>query len=250
MNELGDYLTGRDNLKAEVARLTAELASSVMRVHNQRKEIYVLTGARDAAIAELAARTTERDGLLRERQALSFAAGNVAMHTGWPVEAQKALIACGEDRDELQATFDLRWKADMRAIKTWQAAHPGNELVWPDHADLCTWLAEERDSWRTKAEGLAAALDESVEFARRVASALMMGQRPQDALGCWLTSDHRGDAKTILAALKARAKAEGLAKAATKFRLTALMVGDPDREIYRDCADELDRMAAQGGENV
>src|ERR1035437_7587040 len=35
---------------------------------------------------------------------------------------------------DLQATFDLRWKADMRAIKRWQAAHPGKELVWPDHA--------------------------------------------------------------------------------------------------------------------
>jgi hypothetical protein len=41
---------------------------------------------------------------------------------------------------EYRATFDLRWKADMRAIKRWQAAHPGNELVWPDHADLVVWL--------------------------------------------------------------------------------------------------------------
>lgn len=43
---------------------------------------------------------------------------------------------------ELEASFDLRWKADQRAIKMWQAAHPGNDLVWPDHADLCVWLLE------------------------------------------------------------------------------------------------------------
>ena len=44
---------------------------------------------------------------------------------------------------DLRATFDLRWKADMRAIKRWQAAHPGNDLVWPDHADMVVWLLGE-----------------------------------------------------------------------------------------------------------
>lgn len=39
--------------------------------------------------------------------------------------------------------FDVRWDADMRAIKRWQAAHPGKELTWPDHADLVVWLLEE-----------------------------------------------------------------------------------------------------------
>jgi hypothetical protein len=28
----------------------------------------------------------------------------------------------------------------MRAIKRWQAAHPGNDHVWPDHKDLLVWL--------------------------------------------------------------------------------------------------------------
>ena len=43
---------------------------------------------------------------------------------------------------ELQATFNLRWDADMRAIKRWQAAGPDRELTWPDHADLVVWLLE------------------------------------------------------------------------------------------------------------
>jgi quinol monooxygenase YgiN len=65
------------------------------------------------------------------------------------------LAAAERDRDdarreaeERKASFNLRWKADMRAIKRWQEAHPGNELTWPDHADLCVWLMEENDRLR------------------------------------------------------------------------------------------------------
>lgn len=43
---------------------------------------------------------------------------------------------------ELQAIFNLRWDADMRAIKQWQAA-TGRTLTLPDHADLCVWLLEQ-----------------------------------------------------------------------------------------------------------
>jgi hypothetical protein len=49
---------------------------------------------------------------------------------------------------DLRASFDLRWKADMRAIKRWQAVHPGKELVWPDHADMVVWLLGEVDRLR------------------------------------------------------------------------------------------------------
>lgn len=61
------------------------------------------------------------------------------------IELRGQLTAVTTERDDLQANFDLRWKADMRAIKMWQEAHPGNDLVWPDHADLCVWLLEERE---------------------------------------------------------------------------------------------------------
>lgn len=44
----------------------------------------------------------------------------------------------------LEASFDLRWNADRRAIKRWQAA-TGKTLIWPDHADLCVWLLEQLD---------------------------------------------------------------------------------------------------------
>lgn len=50
-----------------------------------------------------------------------------------------------EEYEDLQRTFDLRRKADMRAIGRWQAAHPGKEYVWPDRADMVVWLLEAHD---------------------------------------------------------------------------------------------------------
>jgi hypothetical protein len=41
--------------------------------------------------------------------------------------------------EELEQLFDLRWAADVRAIKAWQIAHPDQPKTWPDHADLGTW---------------------------------------------------------------------------------------------------------------
>lgn len=46
---------------------------------------------------------------------------------------------------ELEYTFDLRWKADMRGIERWQAA-TGRQLTWPDHADLVVWLLEQLEA--------------------------------------------------------------------------------------------------------
>lgn len=50
-----------------------------------------------------------------------------------------------EGADEIEGwskSFDLYWKANQRAIKAWQAAHPGNDLVWPDTAKMVEWLME------------------------------------------------------------------------------------------------------------
>lgn len=48
-----------------------------------------------------------------------------------------------QDNADYEATFELRHAADMRAIARWREAHPGKELVMPDHADLCVWLLEQ-----------------------------------------------------------------------------------------------------------
>ena len=52
---------------------------------------------------------------------------------------------------DLRASLSLRYEADMRAIRRWQAAHPGNDLVWPDHADLVVWLLGAADKARDPA---------------------------------------------------------------------------------------------------
>lgn len=60
--------------------------------------------------------------------------------------APHTLLAATLALNEMQASFDLRWEADMRAIRRWQAAHPGRDLVWPDHADLVVWLMEQLEA--------------------------------------------------------------------------------------------------------
>lgn len=52
---------------------------------------------------------------------------------------------------EKQATFEIRWKSDRRATARWQEA-TGEELTWPDHADLCVWLLEENAKLRREWE--------------------------------------------------------------------------------------------------
>jgi len=41
-----------------------------------------------------------------------------------------------------EASFDVYHAADARAVKRWQAAHPGTEMVHPDKTELGVWLVE------------------------------------------------------------------------------------------------------------
>jgi hypothetical protein len=48
---------------------------------------------------------------------------------------------------DLERTFDLRWKADMRAIARWRSENPSaRELIMPDHADLVVWLLDQLEA--------------------------------------------------------------------------------------------------------
>lgn len=62
------------------------------------------------------------------------------------------------ERDELQRTFEIRWEADQRAIKAWQAA-TGRDDVWPDRADMVVFLLGERDALREQVGALREALN-------------------------------------------------------------------------------------------
>lgn len=47
-----------------------------------------------------------------------------------------------QNNSELEFIFDLRHKADQRAVKRWRES-TGRELTIPDHADLCVYLIEQ-----------------------------------------------------------------------------------------------------------
>ncbi len=49
-----------------------------------------------------------------------------------------------EELKDLNLTFDLRYKADVRAIEMWRK-ETGKELTIPDQADMCVFLLKELD---------------------------------------------------------------------------------------------------------
>lgn len=62
------------------------------------------------------------------------------------IEELEAKLAAAESQvKEMRHSADLRWKANMRGIKLWQAAAPSGEdrsLEWPGHAELLAFLLE------------------------------------------------------------------------------------------------------------
>lgn len=56
------------------------------------------------------------------------------------------LQAAQDQQAEYERTFDLRWKADLRAIERWRQGDPSRDFTMPDHADLCVWLLEQLEA--------------------------------------------------------------------------------------------------------
>jgi hypothetical protein len=79
------------------------------------------------------------------REALE--AEGLSVHVRLIDAAIEGVASVTEDRDSLQRTFDLQWKADQRAIKGWQEANPGNDLVWPDRCCMVMWLMGFPTEW-------------------------------------------------------------------------------------------------------
>lgn len=44
----------------------------------------------------------------------------------------------------------MHWESDMRAIRMWQEANPGNDLTWPSNDRLCFWLMQQIDKLRAE----------------------------------------------------------------------------------------------------
>ncbi len=94
------------------------------------------------------------------------ARGSNAVSDDWTTISTAELKALREEVAEREASFNLRWKADMRAIKRWQAA-TGEELTWPDHADLVVWLLQQNAALQERINEIAAGgfmIDATGEF--------------------------------------------------------------------------------------
>lgn len=69
-------------------------------------------------------------------------------------EYKRLLEAEKEARQELEDLFDLRHRADARAITRWREAHPEQPHISPDQADLCVWLMDQLAAWQSVAAAL------------------------------------------------------------------------------------------------
>lgn len=111
---------------------------------------------------KLSERIADKEG----RIALFHKHGPVEVLDGWAKDA----AALEEELEENEQYFELRHKADMRAIERWRqepwpegSSKTPKEFVLPDQADLCIWLLgklreQEQEVERLKSE-LAKALD-------------------------------------------------------------------------------------------
>lgn len=66
-----------------------------------------------------------------------------AMKRGEAIDGDgiRALVATAELGIEGVRSFEIRWEADMRAIKRYREFSPNqSEIIWPGHADLVVWL--------------------------------------------------------------------------------------------------------------
>ena len=153
--------------------------------------------------------------------------------------------------EELEQLFDLRWAADMRAIKAWQIAHPDQPKTWPDHADLGTWCL-------SRIEKLEAALHEwdalihhqytgsreamsDMQYAAQITAALLHGEAPWpetriEKLEAAL--DEAAFSQTLFDAVvgqrnKATDRIEKLETALREIAEANSVQAGPDKDMYR-----------------
>lgn len=88
------------------------------------------------------------------------------MHCGTVFRDEASALACAAQYEEgvreLEASLKLQQDANMRGVKLWQAAHPGNELVWPDQAKMVAWMLETITSLESRLARVEAAARELV----------------------------------------------------------------------------------------
>lgn len=110
-------------------------------------DIDQIIAERDLLSAELGKTIAERDKA--ERAADLMTSVLLEEEISWAQHDQKWREAIAKastlkaELNDLEDTLRMVYEADMRAIKLWQEAHPGNDLVWPDRTKLVSWLLEQ-----------------------------------------------------------------------------------------------------------
>ena len=139
----------RNDLRDTVANLKVELVVAQEKIHGH--EEWLKADSQYAENQRLKVELADSESIRHAEKEILIA--EIAAHTATRAE----LAAARQEAVDLQAGFDLRWRADMRAIKAWQDS-TGRKLVWPDHADLCVWLmgelAEAEDGCQVSTGGL------------------------------------------------------------------------------------------------
>ena len=156
-------------IRAELPRMADECAALKAQSIHPRAQLLIMLGhaneraeRAEAELADLKAKYAELDELAKNTvQCLR--------------EADKDADLNESELAEMKQSFDLRWKADMRAIDHWRREHPDDDLTWPDHADLCVWLMGElaalRELHKVTCESAAANARELAALKARIAEA-------------------------------------------------------------------------------
>ena len=106
---------------------------------------------------------------------------------------------------EHKHSFDLRWQADQRARALWRKDRPDRDMIWPDHADLCVWLLEQRDALAAKlAEAERLQLKQSTPPIVRYTLDISDGRMVKSPDGFWASAYELAAAYTTIATLTSK----------------------------------------------
>ena len=117
----------------------------------------IVTFDRRASIDEMAAEVDRRGTVIESLEAQVTSLEADRAH--WKSRAEDAVVNANARLEEKrqaearvaelekanaawQASFDVYWKSEREALELWQAANPGNELIWPDIKNMTVWLMD------------------------------------------------------------------------------------------------------------
>lgn len=115
-----------------------------------------------------------------------------AAERGWYLctapDVDEYIAALEAELADMNSVFQLRQAADMRAIKRWQQANPGNDLVWPDQVDLTIWLEEKVAACEAQINDMGRDIIRQAETEIELADLTVQPSLPDSVMLDWLES--------------------------------------------------------------